>query len=194
MLCWPANCIAINNMVQQVIVNRKMVPAGPFLLSMTPQADALFLLAPMTDSGSGIKTCCLITDTITRSSKSHVLATCTLVSQDLPSCIHVTQADVCNYMKEGMHWFSSSQQCCIADLEFQKAFNTNVNGQSMVDHLLALVAQQLQVSIPLQHERHWYVLQCITETPPLLCNNVDPLVKLLLLLVCICTVGNADAA
>jgi hypothetical protein len=43
---------------------------------------------------------------------------------------------------------NSSQQCCIADLEFQKAFNTSVNGQSMVDHLLTLVAQQLKVRIP----------------------------------------------
>ena len=147
----------------QVSVTQKLLPAGPSLLSMTPQANDLFLLAPMRDSGSGIKTYCLITDTITRSSKSHVLATCTLVSQDLPSCIHVTQADVCNYMKEGMHIFSSSQQCCIADLEFQKAFNTNVNGQSMVDHLLTLVAQQLQVSIPLQHDCPSCTLQCITQ-------------------------------
>ncbi len=166
---------------------------------MTPQADVLFLLAPMRDSGSGIRTCCLITDTITRSSKSHVLATCTLVSQShqIPAIIHISlcytiEADVRSHMKQRMQWFSCSHQCCTADLEFQKAFNTNVNGQSMVDHLLTLVAQQLQVSIPMQHDCHFYVLQCITQRHHC-CAMLLTLDKPLLWLVHVCTVSSAGS-
>ena len=89
-----------------------------------------------------------------------------------------------------MHWFHTSQQCCIADLEFQKAVNTNVIGQSMVDHLLTLVAQQLQVSIPLQHGCQAYILQSITQHY-YCCAMLLTLVKLLLWLVRICIAGSA---
>ncbi|DBB12653.1 hypothetical protein WJX82_001501 [Trebouxia sp. C0006] len=66
------------------------------------------------------------------------------------------------------HYYEIIQESCSChlyfDLEFQKAFNTNVNGQSMVDHLLALVAQQLQAAFGIDFDPAW-VMELESDAP-----------------------------
>lgn len=66
------------------------------------------------------------------------------------------------------HYYEIIQKSCPChlyfDLEFQKAINTNVNGQSMVDHLLTLVAQQLQAAFGIDFHPAW-VMELESDAP-----------------------------